>query len=188
MPEEWSIQSKTEIISSKIDPLQTKLTTEFWSIESKADVISSKVDRIDSKLTPEFWSIESKADTISSKIDTIPPITPPISSKLDVLSACDWTPIITSGTTLSNKTDITNNDITLSTSGYYCLSANFGNSSTGRSITLSGNNITLDLNGHTVDCDSTQATGITITGNEVTVRNGTIQNATAQGLSLSGSR
>ncbi len=90
VPELWSIESKAEVISSKIDRLSND-TEELWSIESKAEVISSKIDTIPGQLTPELWSIESKAEVISSKIDTVPgAITPElwsIESKAEVISS-----------------------------------------------------------------------------------------------------
>ncbi|MDZ4130040.1 MAG: hypothetical protein U1E02_38610, partial [Hydrogenophaga sp.] len=102
-----SIESKAEIVSSKIDTIVPALTPELWSIESKAEVISSKIDTLHMQATAttdlttvyskldsiinENWSIESKAEIISSKIDTIiPAITPElwsIESKAEVISS-----------------------------------------------------------------------------------------------------
>ncbi len=90
VPELWSIESKAEVISSKIDRLSND-TEELWSIESKAEVISSKIDTVPGAIAPELWSIESKAEVISSKIDTIPgQLTPElwsIESKAEVISS-----------------------------------------------------------------------------------------------------
>jgi hypothetical protein len=93
-PELWSIESKSEAISSKIDDLKQALdpdldtitskldiiNVETWSIESNAKVISSKLDILNSNIDltskldlviTENWSIESKAEVISSKVDLI---------------------------------------------------------------------------------------------------------------------
>lgn len=154
-----------------------------WSIESKAEAISSKIDPLQPTLTTDFWSIESKVELTTSSLDTIYAA----ASKTEVLAACDATPLQSGGTTPSNKTAITG-DVTLSTSGCYCLSTNLGNGSTGASLTITGNNITVDLNRYTIDCNNTKATGVTIIGNNNTLRNGVIKNATSQGISLTGNR
>ncbi|MDZ4098444.1 MAG: hypothetical protein U1E13_07045, partial [Methylophilaceae bacterium] len=90
LQETWSIESKAEVISSKIDTITPAIQPELWSIESKAEVISSKLDNL-SLGTPELWSIESKAEVISSKIDTISPAIQPelwsIESKAEVISS-----------------------------------------------------------------------------------------------------
>lgn len=157
-----------------------------WSIESKCELISSQIDQLANTLIIQSATIESKLDIVDSKLDTITPTlitnAGSIESKLEVLAYCNATPITSGGTITSQKTDITN-DITLTASGCYCLSSN---TNTG-SITIAGDNISLDLNGYTLNC-SGKTTGLTITGNEVSVRNGAIKNATAQGVLLSGSR
>ncbi len=182
----WSIESKAEVISSKIDTLPGQLTPELWSIESKAEVISSKIDTLPGQITPELWSIESKAEVISSKIDALPRDTAElwsieskaevISSKIDLPLACAATPIAKSGTTASNKTPISG-AVTLSDSGDYCLNADLSGD-----IVISGNNISLDLNGYTVNGSSN---GIDIRGTKVDVFNGTIQNSANTGVKLS---
>lgn len=122
-------------------------------------------------MPPEQWSIESKCEVISSKLDRLS-------------LPCIPTNIVSGGTTNSNKPNITNNvTITgITAPGSYCLAANTNPGS----ITISSDNVVLDLNGFTLNI--TGATGLTISGNEVTVMNGTIQNATQNGISISGSR
>jgi hypothetical protein len=102
---------------------------ELWSIESKAEIISSKIDTIHggSSNTAELWSIESKAEVISSKCDGISliPYQVPITQATNPR------------TPLSSKT--------ISQSGSYFLNENV----TGN-ITITSNNVTLDLNGFTI--------------------------------------
>ncbi len=148
-----------EVINSAID---TVVVPELWSIESKAEVISSKIDLMLPAVHPELWSIESKCEVISSKIDIPAP--------------CALTPIITGGITQTNKQTITG-PVTLTDSGDYCLSADV----TGGDILISGNNITLDMNGYTV-YNGTH--GIDITGSMVDVLNGTIYSPAETGVRL----
>ncbi|MDZ4099214.1 MAG: hypothetical protein U1E13_11040, partial [Methylophilaceae bacterium] len=163
----------------------TQILNETWSIESKAEVISSKLDTIGGGSTNELWSIESKCEVICSKIDIPAP--------------CAATPI-TSGGLIDGKSpiSISTTPARLTQSGYYCLAQDIYVPETGTGITISGNNITLDLNGYTIYSDPTQsglpaAVGINIAGNQVTVRNGSIKGqsipgtlALAQGINLVG--
>ncbi len=138
------------------------------------------VDNIDCSLTTpdevthilqETWSIESKAEIISSKIDTLGGSSGP----------CEATPIIASGIiTGKMPLDISQPSI-LSDSGYYCLAQDITTTVTSPNISIIGNTITLDLNGYTV---KNGTTGILVTGNDVTIRNGTIADAIENGIQL----
>lgn len=121
---------------------------------------------------PELWSIESKAEIISSKIDTIG------SSELP----CAPSPITTTGT-ISGKTFIAGS-ATLTTPGAYCLAQDIHTTDTG--IIIVGDNITLDLNGYTIDGSSVGSYGIVILGNQATVKNGTIKNMVISGIRVEG--
>ncbi len=184
VPELWSIESKAEVISSKIDTVPGALTPELWSIESKAEVISSKIDFIDhdikfsmfSKLDRIDSTVESKLDVIIKEGWSIESKAEVISSKIDVPAPCSLTPIISSGTTHTNK-QIISGPSSLMDSGDYCLSADL----TGGDIVIAGNNISLDLNGYTV---YNGTYGIDITGSKVEVMNGTIQSPTNTGVRL----
>jgi hypothetical protein len=150
----WSIESKTEIISSKLDTIIPALLPESWSIESKSEVISSKIDNFKILDAKESWSIESKCKVISSKIDSFKKIenqeswsieskAEVISSKIDLLWPTQRAPISRTGIGILPST-ITNN-ITITASGSYYLTADLDAS---HSITITANNVTLDLNGH----------------------------------------
>ena len=62
--ETWSIESKAEIISSKIDFIDRNIFSKLDLIDT---MVESKLDRLDR----EYWSIESKAEIISSKVDML---------------------------------------------------------------------------------------------------------------------
>ncbi len=168
IPELMSIESKAEVISSKLDTLPTALHPELWSIESKAEVISSKIDALPRDAS-ELWSIESKAEIISSKIDTIPgTITPElwsieskaetISSKADILinyTGCESIPL--------RSSDIVGGVITISTPGNYCLAMDMT-----ATVSITAPNVCLDLN-------CRELTGnIIITAENVTIKDGTV--------------
>ncbi len=147
------------------------------------------VDNIDAHLTTSdiVVTINTQVNPLVSENVPIKNNINQVNTLLGYINVCQTTPVLTSGTIASNKTAISS-DVTLETPGCYCLSTNLGTSTTGASLAISGNNITLDLNGYTIDCNNTKNAGITISGNEVTVKNGTIQNAATNGVWLSGSR
>lgn len=99
-----------------------------------------------------------------------------INSKIDIPAPCSLTPIVSGGTTHTNKQIITGPS-SLIDSGDYCLSADL----TGGDIVISGNNISLDLNGYTV---YNGTYGIDITGSKVDILNGTIQGSLETGVRL----
>ena len=102
--EAWSIESKAEVISSKLDNLDITVTAtvdlstvyskldtiieENWSIESKAEVISSKIDAIDFNVTAtvDLSSVYSKLDIIIDENWSIESKSEVISSKIDDVS------------------------------------------------------------------------------------------------------
>ncbi|MDZ4152029.1 right-handed parallel beta-helix repeat-containing protein [Methylicorpusculum sp.] len=124
--EAWSIESKAEVISSKIDDLTDIIAPELWSIESKAEVISSKIDTITPELAPELWSIESKAEVISSKIDIL---------------------VVRDGS--CGTTPITQQTI-ISESGSYCLANEIDTSINPGApvIAINASDVVIDFNGH----------------------------------------
>jgi parallel beta-helix repeat protein len=153
--------------------LNASTNQETWSIESKCECISSKIDTLPPLILPELWSIESKTEVISSKID--------------VPAACAPTTITSGGVVTGKSPILISSPATLSDSGCYCLAQDL-NVTSGDGITISGNMITLDLNGYTIrkNPSGTLSTGIAITGDNATVKNGTIVDASTIGVSLSG--
>ncbi len=147
--EAWSIESKTEIISSKIDIIVPALDPELWSIESKAEIISSKCDSISTianTIDGETWSIESKSEIISSQVDI-----------LVQKSACESVPLHQSDIGAPGST------YTINSSGNYCLAENI----TG-TINITAPNVCLDLN-------CRELTGIlTISAEDSAIQNGKI--------------
>ena len=102
--ETWSIESKAEVISSKIDNIDLNITAtvdlstvyskldiiieENWSIESKAEVISSKIDALDLNVTAtvDLSTVYSKLDIIIDENWSIESKAEVISSKIDTIS------------------------------------------------------------------------------------------------------
>jgi len=103
-----------------------------------------------------------------------------LESKLD--SPCAATPITQTGTPAGKIT--INGPVTLTTPGYYCLAQDI-TASNQDGITINGSEITLDLNNYTI---KNANTGIKITKDNVTVRNGTIAYAQESGISLLGNK
>ncbi len=101
--EAWSIESKAEVISSKLDNLDITVSAtvdlstvyskldiiidENWSIESKAEVISSKIDAIDFNVTAtvDLSTVYSKLDIIIDENWSIESKAEVISSKIDTI-------------------------------------------------------------------------------------------------------
>jgi len=81
-----------------------------------------------------------------------------------------------------NCTAITSPGATINSPGIYCLTGNIdapGGFNTGNAIHIKANNVTLDLNGWKLDGEAagtaTQATGILVEADNVTIQNGTIR-------------
>ncbi len=120
-------------------------------------------------VVPELNTLESKLDPCCTAIanDFIGTWTllEAIASKVDIpCPSCMATAISAPGT--------------ISMPGSYCLAKNI----TG-TITIAADDVTLDLNNHTIDSGSI---GVEIMGNNATVLNGTIQNTSACGIKISG--
>ena len=75
--------------------------------------------------------------------------------------------------------------ITISRSGVYRLDGPLNASAESTALTISANNVTLDLAGNTI---SGGATGIAVTGNNIAIKNGTIQNMSTAGIHISGTK
>lgn len=82
----------------------------------------------------------------------------------------------------TNCTAITSPGATINSPGIYCLTGNInapGGFNTGNAIHIKANNVTLDLNGWKLDGEAagtaTQATGILVEADNVTIQNGTIR-------------
>lgn len=120
-------------------------------------------------VVPELTALESKLDpcctTIANDFIGTWTLLEAIASKVDIpCPSCVITPISAPGT--------------ISAPGSYCLANNI----TG-AITITADDVTLDLNNHTIDSGSI---GIEITGNNATILNGTIQNMSECGIRIAG--
>jgi parallel beta-helix repeat protein len=127
------------------------------------------VYNIDTNLTtPDTVSlIVDQVSTIESKIDVLYQDSFTVESKLDYLTACDYDPL-PAPTTLS--TDY----------AAYCLSADMAGD-----LAITGSGITLCLNGHTITGGTN---GILVSGDEVVLKNGTVRNASASGIKITGDK
>lgn len=83
---------------------------------------------------------------------------------------------------ITNCTAITSTGATINSPGIYCLTGNIdtpGGFNNGNAIHITANNVTLDLNGWKLDGQAagtaTQATGIMVEADYVTIQNGTIR-------------
>jgi nitrous oxidase accessory protein NosD len=74
--------------------------------------------------------------------------------------------------------------ITINHPGTYKLVGPLTATGSTTALTISANNVFLDLDGYAI---AGGATGITITGNAVTIKNGTVNNASSIGIKISGS-
>ena len=134
-----------------------------------SQVNSRGVYNIDTNLTtPDTVSlIADQVSTIESKVDVLYQDSFTIESKLDYLTACDYDPL-PAPTTLSTAY------------GAYCLSADMSGD-----LAITGSGITLCLNGHTI---SGGTNGILVSGDEVVIKNGTVRNASASGIKITGDK
>ncbi len=118
--EAWSIESKAEVISSKIDNIHLDCIVSF---SGDLSTVESKLD----KIIGEDWSIESKAEVISSKIDI-----------LINANDCGAIPI-----TNLNAT------VTISNPGHYCLAEDiYTDAAANAVISIEANDVVIDFNGH----------------------------------------
>jgi len=86
------------------------------------------------------------------------------------------------------RTPITNIPVTISQPGSYYLTTNFTITSSGNGITISADNVTIDLMGFTLDGDNTGSSGIEQNSiyNNATVLNGSLINWQSYGVLLAG--
>jgi len=142
------------------------ILTEF--IDSQAN--ARGVDNIDTSLTtPDTIAVmhDDQLPTIESQLDLVSDNVFTVDSKLDVLAQCESTVVATAGTL---STDY----------GLYCLGANI----TGQ-LSITGTGIDLDLAGRFINANS-GANGLVISGDDVSVHNGTVRNASASGVKITG--
>jgi hypothetical protein len=85
--------------------------------------------------------------------------------------------------TAGNVIPITTLPFTITTPGSYQLTGNATYSGTGTAAIIMGTtpNVNLDLGGYTIDLDGTGLVGISSSGNNVTIGNGTIRNGALSG-------
>ncbi len=119
------------------------------------------------RVVPELNTLESKIDhcctTITNDFKDTWTLLGAIASKVDIpCPSCVLSPISAPGT--------------INTPGSYCLANNISGT-----ITIAADNVTLDLNNHTIDSGNI---GIEITGNNATVINGTVQNMSECGIKI----
>jgi len=170
--DDW-IGPLSETIDSKVDVLDDKSDT----IDSKVDVLDEKSDTVDSKvdvLDDKSDTIDSKVDVIDDKVDLANTELGSIESKLD-----DWIGPLNEtidskvDTLLSFKGDVIppcpSGNIT--TSGMYSLA---GNQTC--CITIDADDVTLDLSGFTLYCDSGNAVIEILSGHKnIEIINGKIK-------------
>lgn len=142
--------SATAIDGEKVWDIQTRICLTQPLIASKTDVLSSTIDAIENVIL----SLSEVEETLCSK--------------LEELETCI---VIT-------QEDIGTTGFTISTSGKYCLAESiiFAAANPGDTpISIEANNITLDLQGNTIDCNGTSNVGIDIvSATNVTIKNGSI--------------
>lgn len=78
-----------------------------------------------------------------------------------------------------------NTPITLNRSGVYRLTGPLSATAGVTALTISANNVSLDLDGNIISGGST---GVAITGNSVSIKNGTVHNASTAGISITGNK
>jgi parallel beta-helix repeat protein len=137
-------------------------------IDSQAN--ARGVDNIDTNLsTPDIVTVmyEDQLPTIESQLDGLYVSLFTIESKLDILAQCEPTSVTAAGTL---STDY----------GIYCLGSNI----TGQ-LSITGTGIDFDLSGHVINANS-GTNGLVVSGNDVMVHNGTVRNASASGVKITG--
>ena len=137
-------------------------------IDSQAN--ARGVDNIDTNLTtPDTVTViqHDQLPMIESQLDGLYAPLFTIESMLDILTQCESISVTAAGTL---STDY----------GIYCLGSNI----TGQ-LSITGTGIDFDLSGHVIDANS-GANGLVISGNDVSVHNGTVRNASASGVKVIG--
>ncbi|MCL4361526.1 right-handed parallel beta-helix repeat-containing protein [Candidatus Dependentiae bacterium] len=77
---------------------------------------------------------------------------------------------------------------TITSPGLYCLADPVTNPSASPAITISSDNVTLDLNGNVINMQGSSGSGVSIGAvTNITVKNGNIVNSTGNGISATGS-
>jgi parallel beta-helix repeat protein len=143
-----SITHATAIDGQTLWSLSANICNETNESLSKLCVIDSTLDNLSFDLDDEISIIEEI-----------------ICSKIDDLATCFM---------------ITQEDIdagfTISTSGKYCLSENVTHTSASVAITIDTDNVTINLDGHTIDGTSTATNGIATNGTRknIIIQNGSI--------------
>lgn len=83
-----------------------------------------------------------------------------------------------------NAAVISSLPLNITSPGLYCLGSTLTHSGTNHAINISANNVTLDLNGHSLlSADDNERYGIEVGGSNITLRNGTIEGYTS-GITL----
>jgi len=189
-----TVQSKTDVVSSILDVLevivdQSGTSTEIAAILEKTCIVDSQIDEISKSIVSFDGTFSVLDDTLEklcdadSLIDELDLST----TILDPIQSCLGTPI--------RQEDVGTTGFTISTSGRYYLAENitFSPSATARAITISADNVYLDLSGKVLQQGNIQAdvAGILVDGvrNNIVVAHGCIHRFTngAVQAGLSGS-
>ena len=112
------------------------------------DLYETDINEVDTtRFNPCIYSINSKVCSINSKVDVINSLDTSIESKVDnVASAIDA--LSSCGAIAISQSQI---PYTISTPGYYCAGQNITANNTSPIITIASDNVTLNLNGYTLD-------------------------------------
>ncbi|HRN77646.1 MAG TPA: right-handed parallel beta-helix repeat-containing protein [Candidatus Dependentiae bacterium] len=186
------ICSKLEVIDSKIDEIVVE------SDASQLDVIESKIDNLSVEVSIDNQLICSKLEVIDSKIDEI--VIESDASQLDVIESkidvidndlsidneliCSKLLVIESKVDLlACPTMITQADIpyTITVAGTYCLGEDVANASGSYAITISSDDVVLDLHEYTITGNASSGIHIIViddTIDNVTIKNGFLRDAT----------
>ncbi len=149
----------------KVWDIQARICATLPIIDSKTDDLSSTIDAIENVIL-EFSEIE---ETLSEIEETL-------CSKLAELETC----------IMITQEDIGTTGFTISTTGKYCLGEYVSHvHALNAAITITADNVTLDLLGNTIDCNSTGNIGILISGaTNVNVKNGSIIEAASDNMQI----
>jgi len=157
-------------LDSKIDTLNNCCST----VNLCCSTVNSKIDSLTKIVVSDFAQtftvladIRREETTIESKLDRC---CETLNSKIDILitdDSCHAIPIF--------------GQTTISTSGSYCLANNINASGTA-AITITANDVTLDLNGQTISGSLTN--GILVTGSNIAIKDGLLDGILAGGTGI----
>ncbi len=179
-------ESVLDVVSNKlISPFDADFSGVFTAIEAideKAIIVDVKVNTADNLIdaeTADFSGVFTVLEVIQSKICLADDLVQMISAGLEDVSDCLGTPIF--------NADIGTTGFTISTAGRYYLAEDIDYGGTSDAITISTDDVFLDLNDYTLNYTGVTASidGVMIsTSTNVQVTNGAITNFTGEGISV----